>query len=65
MREICDAHEEADGVEDVALSGSVESGDRVEGRIESVDLSPVAVGLETVDHDRLDVHFERPLLKLV
>ncbi len=56
MWEIGDAHEEADGVEDVAFAGSVESGDRVEGRIESVDLRPVAVRLEAVDHNRFDVH---------
>lgn len=58
MREVGDAHEEADGVEDVAFAGSVEPSDGVEGRVPSVDLRPVPVRLEAVDHHRLDVHLD-------
>ena len=56
MGEVGDAHEEADGVQDVALAGAVEAGDSVEGRVEAIDLDPLAVRLEAVDHDRLDEH---------
>ena len=56
MGEISDAHEEADGIEDVTLAGSVEAGDGVEGRVEAVDLGPMTVRLEAVDHHRFDVH---------
>ncbi len=56
VREIGDAHEETDGVKDVTLAGSVEPGDGVEGRVEAVDLGPMTVRLEAVDHHRFDVH---------
>lgn len=54
--EIGDTHEEADGVENVTLAGSVEAGDGVEGRVEAVDLGSVTVRLEAVDDHRFDIH---------
>ena len=62
VREVRDTHEEADGVQNVALAGAVETGDGVEGRVEAIDLHPLAVRLEAVNHDRLDEH--RGLLAL-
>jgi hypothetical protein len=57
VREIGDAHEEADSVEDVTLAGTVEAGDGIEGRIKPVDFGTVAVRLKAVDYHRLYEHF--------
>ena len=42
--------------ESVLLCLPVESCDSVEGRVEAVNLNPLAVGLEALDHHGLDKH---------
>ena len=44
------------GAEYVLLRLPVESCDSVEGRVEAVNLNPLAVGLEALDHHGLDKH---------
>ena len=44
------------GAEYVLLCLPVESCDGVEGRVEAVNLNPLAVGLEALDHHGLDKH---------
>ena len=83
MGEVGDAHEEADCVQDVALTRPwlgckvmtgaeyvllrlpVQSCDGVEGRVEAVNLNPLAVGLEALDHHGLDKHPAKDLLDQV
>ena len=44
------------GAEYVLLRLPVESCNGVEGRVEAVNLNPLAVGLEALDHHGLDKH---------
>ena len=44
------------GAKYVLLGLPVESCDGVEGRVEAVNLNPLAVGLEALDHHGLDKH---------
>ena len=44
------------GAEYVLLCLPVESCDSVEGGVEAVNLNPLAVGLEALDHHGLDKH---------
>lgn len=56
MRQIRDPQQETNCVQNVTLSGSIETGDSVEFRIESVNFRPLSVGFESVDDDVFDVH---------
>jgi hypothetical protein len=47
--EASDSQTEADGVEDVGFSGSVQAGDRIEGRVPACDDGSHGVRLEAVD----------------
>lgn len=58
MGQICDAEEEANGVENVRFSRSIESRDGVEFMVESVDFCSLSVGFKSVDHHGFDEHFE-------
>lgn len=56
LLEIGDPKNEADGIEDVGLTGAIEPRDGVEEGIEARDHRPRGVGLETLQTDLLDVH---------
>lgn len=59
LAEIRDAQNEAYRVQDVRLPATVKSGDRVEFLIETVYLDPFAVGFESLQHHRFDVHVKK------
>jgi hypothetical protein len=56
LREVRDAEDEADGVEDVALAAPVEAGDGVELRVPPLDDRALGVALEPLDDHLLDEH---------
>lgn len=53
---IGDTQDEAYRIQDVRLPGAVQASDSVEFGVEACDFHPVAVGLESVQDDRLDKH---------
>ena len=55
-RQVGDAQNEADRVEDVGFATSVEAGDGVELRVETGNNCPLRVRLEAVDDDLFDIH---------
>ncbi|PON56293.1 hypothetical protein PanWU01x14_183050, partial [Parasponia andersonii] len=63
LLQIGDAQHEADGVEDVGLSGAVEARDSVEEWVETRDDGPRRVRLETLQANLLYVHFFLPQLQ--
>ena len=53
---IGDAHQKADGIENVTFAGTVEASDGVEGRVKAVNFGSVSVWLEAVYNHGFDVH---------
>lgn len=60
LLQIGDAQYEADGVENVGLSGAIEASDSVEEWVETRNHSPRRVRLETLQAYLLYVHFSLP-----
>ena len=56
LREIRDAEDEANGIQNVRFSTAVQSGDGVEILVELRDDGALRVRLEAIDADFLDVH---------
>jgi hypothetical protein len=56
LREICDAQDEADGVQDVGLAAPVEAGDGVESCVEVRHHGTRGVRLKAVNDYLLNVH---------
>ena len=56
LREISDAEDEANGIQNVRFSTAVQSGDGVEILVELRDDGALRVRLEAIDADFLDVH---------
>ena len=61
MTQICDSHEEADCVQNIAFPGPIETGDSVKGGIKTINLDSLTVRLEAFYDHGLDEHGETDL----
>lgn len=59
LLQVGDAEDEADGIEDVGLAGTVQAGDGVEERVEARNHGAGRVGFEPFQTNLLDVHRDR------
>lgn len=56
LREVGDAEDEADGVEDVGLAAAIQTSDGVKAGVKTRDHGAGSIGLEAVDYDLFNVH---------
>lgn len=56
MRQVSDAKQKTNRVQNVGLAASVQSSNCIEQGIESVDFRPLSVRLESIDDDGFDEH---------
>jgi len=59
LLQVGDSEDEADGVQDVRLAGTVQAGDGVEERVEARNHGAGRVGFEPFQTNLLDVHRDR------
>jgi len=59
LLQVGDAEDEADGIEDVGLAGTVQAGDGVEERVKARNHGAGRVGLEPFQANLLDIHRRR------
>lgn len=59
LLQVGDAEDEADGIEDVGLAGTVQAGDGVEERVKARNHGAGRVGFEPFQTNLLDVHRDR------
>lgn len=59
LLQVGDSEDEADGVQDVRLPGTVQAGDGVEERVEARNHGAGRVGFEPFQTNLLDVHRDR------
>jgi hypothetical protein len=55
-RQVLDAHDEAQRVQNVGLAATIEPGDSIESRVKVTERYSLRIALEAVDDDLLDVH---------
>lgn len=58
MTKIGNAQQKTYRVQNIGLATAVQSCDGVEKRVEAVDLSPLCVGFESFNDNRLDMHLQ-------
>jgi hypothetical protein len=56
LAEIGDSKDEANGIQDIALAGTIEARDGIELRIEARHHSTLRIALKALDHNLLDIH---------
>jgi hypothetical protein len=57
MCKIGDSKKKTNRIQNVGLAAPIQSSDRIEKGVKSIDLCTLGVRLESIYHDGLDVHF--------